>query len=533
MLKEALEYEKAGYSIIPVKPDKRPLIPWEKYQKEKASPEQIQEWWKKWPSANIGIITGQLSNLLVIDTDTPEATLRVQEMLPEALEVPCQTTPSGGMHFIFEHIPGLPNRARIQEGIDLRTEGGYFVASPSVNGNGKSWQWIVSPLDVTPPPAPVTIGGLLKNLHLIYKESQKITSQQVTQVTTSHKLFLKGSRDDDLFHVANALIKGGSNINVARQVLEILANNCQPPFPKNEIDIKIMSAIKRAERKEKNITEDLRVWVESQEGHWKVTEYHRESQVVTKEDKHATIMAIKRLCEQGVIEKYGKERGIYRKVENQSREIDWYNANDKALDLKWPFKIEELVEIMPKNIIIVAGEKNAGKTAFLLNFCQMNMGKEIHYFSSEMADSELKKRLVKFSDMPLKKWLEIDFRDRMSDFHDVIYPDAINIIDFLEIYEEFYKVGLFIRNIFDKLRNGICIIAIQKNPGVDWGLGGARSLEKARLYLSISRGRIKIVSGKNRKNDDVNADMLEMDFKLVQGAKFIQKSENWYREKTL
>ena len=56
---------------------------------------------------------------------------------------------------------------------------------------------------------------------------------------------------------------------------------------------------------------------------------------------------------------------------------------------------------MPKNIIVVAGTPNAGKTAFLLNVVQMNMSGKmpIHYFSSEMGSMEFKGRLQKF-DLP-------------------------------------------------------------------------------------------------------------------------------------
>jgi hypothetical protein len=147
-----------------------------------------------------------------------------------------------------------------------------------------------------------------------------------------------------------------------------------------------------------------------------------------------------------------------------------------------------------------------------------------------MTAVELKKRLKKFTDFSLKKWLDVDFIERMSDFHDVIYPDDINIIDFLEIYDEFYRVGLFIRKIYDRLNKGICLIAIQKNPGIDLGLGGQRSMEKARLYLSISKGILKIVVGKNWASER-RPDGLQIRFKLVQGAKFIQLSDNWYRDK--
>ena len=51
---------------------------------------------------------------------------------------------------------------------------------------------------------------------------------------------------------------------------------------------------------------------------------------------------------------------------------------------------------MPGNIIVVAGEQNAGKTAFLLNFVRLNMTRhEMFYYSSEMGASEMRKRLEK------------------------------------------------------------------------------------------------------------------------------------------
>ena len=142
----------------------------------------------------------------------------------------------------------------------------------------------------------------------------------------------------------------------------------------------------------------------------------------------------------------------------------------------------------------------------------------IHYFSSEMGSIELRDRLSKF-DLPLTAW-KFDPRERSSNFADVIAADEINIIDFLEIHDEFYRVGAMIKEIFDKLKSGIAIIALQKNPNTDYGLGGLRSLEKARLYLAMEPGRIKIVKAKNWAGQE-NPNGLMLDFKLVQGCKFI------------
>jgi hypothetical protein len=151
---------------------------------------------------------------------------------------------------------------------------------------------------------------------------------------------------------------------------------------------------------------------------------------------------------------------------------------------------------------------------------------DIHYFSSEMGKMELRERLTKFN-MPLKDW-DFTAKERVADFADVIKPDAINIIDFLEIYEDFFNIGKPIKEIFDKLDKGIAIIAIQKNKGNEYGVGGARSIEKARLYLTIESdgiemNKIKIAKGKNWATHE-NPNCLELEFKLFKGCQFLEES---------
>ncbi len=103
-----------------------------------------------------------------------------------------------------------------------------------------------------------------------------------------------------------------------------------------------------------------------------------------------------------------------------------------------------------------------------------------------------------------------------------------DIIDFLEISDEFYKIAGMIKEIYDKLKKGIAIIALQKNPKAEFGIGGARSIEKARLYVTLEKGIAKIVSGKNWASE-TNPNGLYRTFKLVQGAKFITQ-EGWKRD---
>ena len=104
-------------------------------------------------------------------------------------------------------------------------------------------------------------------------------------------------------------------------------------------------------------------------------------------------------------------------------------------------------------------------------------------------------------------------------------PDEINIIDYLEVTgeegSEFYKVGGFIKHIFDKLNKGIAIIGLQKNRGVDFGLGGMRGLEKPRLYMTMQPGLIKIIKAKNWVDSMTNPNGLQLNFKWFQGSRFI------------
>jgi len=475
------------------------------------------------------LVTGEISGLFVVDTDTVGAIQEVQDFLPENLVTPIQRTPHGGKHFFFKHQEGFSNRARLAPGVDIRTTGGYIVVDPSLNDNGLTWHWLdgLSLLDIEPAPLPDALLSYLKEFAF---EFNKGTTKRPQATTTSdHKYFEFGTRDEDLFSVANAMAKQGHSSEFMANVLERLIYSWGENPDQRWIDAKIKSAFNRVDRKERNVAEEVKQWVMTTKGHFTTTTNHIELHLTTKQEKKAANMALLRLVDEGILERHGEKNGCYRLIESSSDEIDFLGVDDKIVDIVWPFEIETWVKILPKNIIVVAGEVNAGKTAFLLNVCFINMGRfKINYFSSEMGAMELRDRLKKF-EVNLAHWKEnINFRERASNFADVIKPNDINIIDFLEITDEFYRVGGMISEIFNKLKKGIALIALQKNPKTDIGLGGMRSIEKARLYLSIENGRIKIVKGKNWACES-NPNGISRRFKLVQGAKFIPTT-GWERE---
>lgn len=164
LLKAALKYQSMGFSVIPVQKNKKPHVAWEKYQTEKAPESQIRQWWKKWSTANIGIITGKVSGVDVIDTDSDAGWDALNEFLSENFETPTSKTPKG-RHVFFKHRPGLSNGVRVLKDCDLRTTGGYVIAPPSNNGNGKAYNWIedLKITDLDPQSMPDMLFEILKS----------------------------------------------------------------------------------------------------------------------------------------------------------------------------------------------------------------------------------------------------------------------------------------------------------------------------------------------------------------------------------
>jgi len=529
ILEAALAYARKGFNVIPVRPDKKPFVEWAKYQSERVTEKQLVEWWQKWPRANIGAVTGEISNLMTVDCDSQEGIRAVDELLPDTFLTPAVSTPRGGRHQHFKYRPGLVNRAKVLQDVDVRTDGGYIILPPSKNGNG-SYGWLPG-LSIEDCPLAPMPEECFQALYKIKVSRGSITSDPITN-HNNHNIhnisFEEGSRDETLFHVANCLIKGGMEKPNALKCLQIISRGCNPPFPENEVSSKIESAFKRLESSKRNLTADVREWVSITWGNFSITDALQGITSITSADRPKITVIMSRLVSEGIIERVPGKNGIYRKVEAVCDPIDFASAETESVDLWLPFNLHQLVEIMPGNIILLAGSPNSGKTGLLLNILRANQNNfECHYFNSEMGPSELKKRLMLFDDMPLSSW---KFRawERSSNFGDVIRPGKgkLNLIDFLEIFDNFYEIGGKLAEIHDKLKGAVAVVALQKNIGSDTGLGGGRSLEKPRLYLSMESGSLRIIKAKNWKSAE-NPNGKQLNFKVVSGCKFIQ-TRGWH-----
>lgn len=520
----ALEYARRGFSVIPIRGDKKPHIRWEEFQKRRATEEEIRSWWGKWPTAMIGIVTGAVSGILVIDCDSEVGYRAIQELLPDSIVIPVARTPRGGWHLYFVFYPGLTIGAGVMPGVDFRGEGGYIVAPPSVNGTGRAYAWEdgLSLDDVELPPMPRSLECALKNYKVHYKEGRNTADSDV------ENMFAAGRRDNDLFHVANILTKGGMGEAEVTEVLKNLIVSWGETPDQKWIDEKVESAKKRNMKREKPVISEIEAWVGVTTGYFSISECHKALQSVTGSSQNVIRVLLHRLSQRGIVEKHGKKDGVYRRIDSDIEPLDWKTADTNPLPLRWPFAIERLVSIYPGNIAVIAGSPNAGKTAFILNFIKLNQANhKIHLFSSEGGKEELHQRIKKFG-LPLESWT-FSAWDRSGNFQDCVKPDCVNVIDYLEIYDEFYKISSDLKGISDRLKNGFALIAIQKNTGRDSGLGGERGLEKPRLYLAMDGGRLKIVKAKSWVRGDQNPNGLIQEFKIIDGCK-LHATEGWKRE---
>jgi len=534
MIDAALEYLNQGYCVIPIKRNKRPyLMTWAEYQDKMPTADSVKKWWSTWPDANIGIVTGNISGICVVDVDSKAAGHEIKKLLPDIL--PTVTTPGGGWHFYFANSNGLGNATGVIKDVDFRGQGGYIVAPPSIGENGKAYE-LYGDSDInrnnTLPLSFINI--LSSNIYISNcKDHASDGVQSCPTVSNDVQLLGIGQRDEQLFHLANSLVKGRMPEQNIRKYLHFFASHCDPPFTPKETEAKIKSALKRTEKIEKNLSEEIREFVLSTTGQFSSNDVQNCLILSNRKEKKLCSAVLSSMVNDGIIERYGNKNGIFRRIEEHAPDIDIFAEKKPPLNIKFPLDLHSYYAAKPKNIIIIAGTQDAGKTAFLLRFAAMNMnrGMDIRYQSSEMGHDELVDRLELFDDVPIGDWKNVNFKEASSNFHDRILPDGINIIDYLEVTKEFWLVADELKKIYDKLKGGIVLVGLQKDFKTELGRGGSFSLEKPRLYLTLTSnppdgGVAKIVKCKNWVNKRVKPAGRVCDFKIRDGCKILQLT-NW------
>lgn len=140
----AADYLACGWSVIPLVEKRPALATWKEFQRRLPTSEEISFWFTDVRPAptGVGVVTGKVSGLVVIDCDSPEHAAYWLSRFPAS---PLMTeTGRGGLHVYYRQPveAEIRNRVKIhRRQIDVRGEGGYVAAPPSLHSSGRRYRW--------------------------------------------------------------------------------------------------------------------------------------------------------------------------------------------------------------------------------------------------------------------------------------------------------------------------------------------------------------------------------------------------------
>lgn len=234
----ALRYLSYGWSVVPFRPrEKRPLVRWQTYQTKRPSVDQVKAWFREHPDANVGVVTGAISDLVVLDVDPQhggdESLAELEQRhgaLPHTVE---SLTGGGGRHLYFRHPGGhILNRVGLSPGVDLRGDGGVVVAPPSVHPSGRCYCWEVSCHPDETPVVPMP--AWLRSLAQAHDTARGHPLRHWR--TLVREGVAEGERNSSLASLVGHLLWHGVDREV---VLELMLcwnqARCHPPLPDEEV----------------------------------------------------------------------------------------------------------------------------------------------------------------------------------------------------------------------------------------------------------------------------------------------------------
>lgn len=238
MNNEALKYLEMGFSVIPLgkitldnKGQKKISYPisWTQFQTQRPSKEEVSNW--TW--INLGVVTGKISGIIVVDTDLYKQ--NYDEKLFKSFNIPVtpvQQTARGGRQYFFKH-PGFEVRNSVSlghsgSGIDIRADGGMTIIPPTKTDYGE-YKWIISPLDVDFAELPQQIIEILKKNNT--STSKKIDNYTMLGVN-------EGERNSHLTSLTGSLINKYPRSKWLKEVFPLILamnNSFNPPLDIKEV----------------------------------------------------------------------------------------------------------------------------------------------------------------------------------------------------------------------------------------------------------------------------------------------------------
>jgi len=248
----ALEYLARGWSVIPVEPrGKRPLVAWLEFQDRQPTAAEVTGWFGRWPEANLGIVTGVVSGLAVLDVDAGHGGAQslvglenAHGPLPRTITV---ATGGGGRHLYFSHPGGVVhNKVGLAPGIDLRGDGGCVVAPPSLHPSGRRYAWAPGCA-----PGQERLASLPPWLRQLARPGPGRAGHPLTHWRElTRRRIPKGERNNTIASLAGHLFWHGVDAGVVFELLEAWnREHCEPPLPVEEVAHVVESIARLHERR--------------------------------------------------------------------------------------------------------------------------------------------------------------------------------------------------------------------------------------------------------------------------------------------
>lgn len=233
MIDEVKTYLDYGWSILPVKPEeKRPFMTnWLQYNHVKASRETVDNWFTHLTGAGVGLVTGKISNIIVLDVEN-YCKIPLEELLKRYPTQMVSQTGSGGYHLFYQYpqnIPKVSNRVGIFDGADLRADGGFIVLPPTLHPNGNRYKWVKQG-------AP----GVFPK-ELLDMNSKPHNEEGEGWITEALRGVSEGGRNDTCARLAGYFFKKGMAMDIIETLLLEWNEKNDPPLPVKEVKTTLKS----------------------------------------------------------------------------------------------------------------------------------------------------------------------------------------------------------------------------------------------------------------------------------------------------
>ncbi len=231
----AVRYAKRGRAVFPLRPREKTPLTSHGFKDATTNEEKVSAWWQQQPDANIGLATGAMSGFWALDIDSldGEAALRILEaehtQLPATVEV--ITGRGRQLYFRYTALLGCSVR-RLGKDLDIRADGGYVVAPPSIHPSGKLYCWSVDgdPSEVGLATAPEWLTSLLAK-----PEAKSATPPAMWREILASGVDA-GGRNQSIARISGYLLRKRVDPFVTLEFCHLWNQaRCRPPLDENEI----------------------------------------------------------------------------------------------------------------------------------------------------------------------------------------------------------------------------------------------------------------------------------------------------------